>query len=210
MIWTRGLKRGFNWYNLFYNCKGETMLQIKNSKLVIIMIVTFVFIAFWLQAKAAEHPAPEPKEKIYEINAGVGLFDSAGSGTVQFGYWPKFKSNLLPNKVFTQFWTDDDDKQVVRQERNTPKGVRILELEGGNTSNQALGAAYCRHIISLRGCAGLAYLTNDNTANIGRHLQIYLEGGYELSNKLLDYVGIFHYSDAHRSDETFLGGGKRF
>ena len=169
------------------------------------MLVSAIVGIFFIldECRADAHPAPQPMK--YEFNAGVGFSDSEGSGTIQFGYWPH--QNV---KTFAQIWTDNskDGDQFVLQERRTPKGTRTLVLQGddGDTSNVALGAAYCDYYKSLRYCAGAAVLAEDKTQNINDQVEVYGELGFKLpENKYVDYLGVFAIGS-----ERALGLGRRF
>lgn len=180
------------------------MLRIKNGKLVILFIIAMATVSFCIQTRGDQHePPPEPPKMVkYEVNVGFGFSDSDGSGTLQAAYWPK--KHL---KMFAQIWSDNSDNGdefVLR--RTAPSRTLTVQGDDGDTSNLALGGAYCGYLAVFRYCAGAAILADDKTSNIDDQVELYLEAGYKLpENDYVDYVGVFNIDD-----EVFVGVGRGF
>ena len=194
-------------------------------KAIIMGVIAMVAIGLFLRHAGAESheakacfkwDAPVGEEKTcshlgkQSVVVGVGWSNSEDSGMLQFKYRPaKYW------EVFGMVWTDnnEDGDLHVLQQRRTPKQTNTLFILGddGDTSNIAFGFARCAEYGIGRGCGGLAYATNDDTANIDQHVLVYLEGTFTVpENPVVNRCGLYHLSDGGSSDENFIGCGKEW
>lgn len=173
---------------------------------ILALVLAAISITLALNTQAGEHPAAPAQEYQHGFYGGLGFSDSDGSGSIQ-------AEQMVDDwKLFAQIWTDNDedgDQFVVQERRTKPKSANILVLQGGDsdTANVALGGAYCLTFEQyIRGCGGVAYLTDDDTDNVDDHLAVYWELGATLPKAPKWRAFLAGYGD----DEAFIMGGRRF
>ena len=157
--------------------------------------------------------------------AGIyGGFGNDGSGSLMADYYPVYQKEWWKKvRISAQLWNGGSNyvaggtttTTTVRVEPRCSPAVTTTTTTSNlpsverSTDNFAVGAAWCPTFAKVMfACVGLAYLANDDTANIDQHIQANTALGGTIKG-----WRVFgqHYSDgSNGSSETFLMAGKQF
>lgn len=178
--------------------------------MVVLAIMGLAALMLMKSAKAAEYPLHGHGK--YSVGIGAGTSNSAGSGAIQI-------SSMQDRfKLFALLWTDNNDNgtpavvtttQTYRY-RNRRREITTTTVvtpgDDGDTANLAVGAAYMWNYLAVNAGLGAAYVADDDTKNIGKHFQFYVEGSIKAPKKWwVQRFSLWHLRDTDNKGETFIG-----
>ena len=196
------------------------------SSVLALFVISLFFILFASNVSAGERnpmmkDVIESRPPVAGIYGGFGFNDSEGSGSLMADY-NVWHGNKWYEKVrlHAHLWTDAKSYGQVETVTTTMTqytrpittitNTTIIDDTRG-TSNFAVGVAWCPTFGPLFACAGVAYMADDNTANIPQNLVSNLAAGFDVKG-----WRVFgqHYSCAGtaelRCNENFVMAGKQF